>query len=72
MAVLQFEIDLSRLSGYDKEGIAGCGNNSLISGMLCRVVRDTLRNGGTFVLVVSETTITAVQHADAKPLEADE
>lgn len=74
MAVLQIEIDRKRVSGHDKETTASyesTTSNKMMTEMLCRALRDTIRNGGTFVLVVSETTITAIQHEDAKPLDGE-
>lgn len=72
MAILQIEIERRRLSGHDTESTGSYDktpSKSMVNEVLCRALRDTIRNGGTFVVVVSETTITAIQHADAKPLE---
>jgi hypothetical protein len=70
MAILQIELDRDRLSGHDQEDNIFKGSPTLVVNLLCRALRDTIANGGTFVVVVSDTTITAVQHPDAKPLEA--
>ncbi len=74
MAVLQIELDRARLIGHDESFVGQYGNDQdsstkMINNLLGRALRDTIRNGGTFVVVVSETTITAIQHEDAKPLE---
>lgn len=70
MAILQFEIERGRVKEY-VPGLGGTGPALLIPDLLTMALQDTIRNGGTFVVVVSETTITAIQHEDAKPLEAD-
>lgn len=71
-AVLQFEIDRKRwygtstsdvsreLSGESQEGRLKC--------LARTALNDTIRNGGTFVMVVTPDKITVVQRPDAEEL----
>jgi hypothetical protein len=65
-AALQFEIDRQRVGAYPRdtslaEGTAEWKWRTLLRGALY----DTLKHGGTFTVVVTDTTITAVQHTEA-------
>ena len=74
MAVLQIELNRPRVKSFDTDTTGSydhTSSNTMIVEILCRALRDTIRNGGTFVAVVSDTTITAIQHEDVKPLEAE-
>jgi hypothetical protein len=74
VAVLQFEIDRERWLGVDARDIA---SNSVISDQqidrlhyIARTaISDTIRNGGTFVLVASKKKITMVQRADVDEVD---
>lgn len=66
-AVLQFEIDRQRMRQYSGDpGLEGPVRR--VRSLAETAVIDTLVNGGTFVLVVSETKITMVQRPDAEEL----
>lgn len=69
MAVLQFEIDRKRVEKYPRDG-STCDGSPVwkYQRLFQAAMYDTLRNGGTFVLVVTEDKITAVQRPDAEPL----
>ena len=71
MAVLQIEWSRPRLTGYEQGSYQSERAEAMFAEMLRRSLMDTIRNGGTFVVVVTDTTITAVQHEDAKPLEGE-
>lgn len=71
-AILQFEIDVKR-------GVRDIGRNfsdqfvgstpwGRVKGIANTAVADTLSNGGTFVLVVTDTKITMVQRAIAEDI----
>lgn len=69
-AVLQFEFDRARAAKMPGTYI---GTTLYAEGwyrevIIKHAVADTLCNGGTFVLVVSETTITVVQRAEAEKI----
>lgn len=71
-AVLQFEANRKRLSSKesfvsDTAGLDSPDKRLLAIGFTA--VKDTLRNGGTFVLIVTDETVTMVQRADAEDLE---
>lgn len=72
VAVLQFEIDRERWLGVDERDIAARYNDEKQLMRLHYIARtaisDTIRNGGTFVLVASAEKITMVQRADAEDL----
>lgn len=68
-AVLQFEIDRKRVRGYPRDGSDAAGSAVWkYQRLLQAALYDTLENGGTFVVVVSEDRITAVQRTDVEPL----
>lgn len=69
-AVLQFEADKKRLSASG-DTFHGAYNEKpwdRIYNMAKTAACDTVRNGGTFVLVVSADKITMVQRPDAEEL----
>lgn len=69
MAVLQFEIDRKRVDGYERDSVSSEGSAKWKYQRLLRhALDDTLRNGGTFVLVVSKDKITAVQRPEAEEI----
>lgn len=67
-AILQFEIDLRRWRASELD-FASYTSSEKPTGrlryMAMTAACDTLRNGGTFVLVVTADTVTMVQRADA-------
>lgn len=73
VAVLQFEISrewwdklnhIQLLTGND-------GGRHRLFALASTACSDVIRNGGTFVLVVSDDKITMVQRTDAETFEAD-
>jgi len=73
-AVLQFEVNLERFRGVspnDYETAFTSDKNPLdrIRYIARTAVNDTIRNGGTFVLVCDGDTITMVQRDDAADVE---
>jgi hypothetical protein len=74
-AVLQFEIDRERwrLTSGDTYRAATTGEkpSDRLYYMAQTAVNDTLLNGGTFVLVVSETKVTMVQRPEATELDEE-
>lgn len=63
MAILQIEIERSSASkACPTEGLDD--REKRLRCMMYDAVRDTMKNGGTFTLVASDTHITAVQHAE--------
>lgn len=75
VAVLQFEIDRERWLGVADQDIATNGISEPQIKRLHHIARtaisDTIRNGGTFVLVAGKKKITMVQRADADEIEDD-
>ncbi len=67
MALLQIETVRTK----DENSVRAVHQGSKLRELLFGAMRDTLRNGGTFVVVVSETTITAVQLETATDLGDD-
>lgn len=69
-AILQFEINRKRLDGYPSIG----SNNSFshIKFLVRAAIADTYTNGGTFVLVVSDETITIVQREECSDFDDNE
>lgn len=73
-AVLQIEIDRNRwdsIAGRDYSANT-CGEqpHERIYHLAKTAAADTIRNGGTFVLVVTAEKITMVQRPDAEDLDA--
>jgi len=68
--VLQFEIDTKRSSAYEK--IGGENASERIYYLAQCAAWDTLRSGGTFVLVVAEGKVTMVQRTDAADIENEQ
>ncbi len=66
-AVLQFEIDRERSDGFgrDSELVTGSARWKYTN-LLIQALRDTLQNGGTFVVVSTNDRVTAVQRPDAE------
>ena len=66
-AVLQFEIDRKRLSGFRSVPVIGGSEDAFeyIVDLAMVALRDTFANRGTFVLVVSDEKITIVQRQEA-------
>lgn len=67
-AVLQFEIDRKRMSNYSHDPGLEVPHKRLAH-LAHTAMLDTINNGGTFVLVVTEAKITMVQRPDADPLD---
>lgn len=68
-AILQFEIDRKRVDAYERDcSLAEGSPKWKYRRLLQHALYDTLINGGTFVLVVSDDKITAVQRPDAEAL----
>jgi len=68
-AVLQFEINRKRVKDYPRDDSLTTGSAKWKYEMLLKLALfDTLANGGTFVVVVSDDKITAVQRSDAEEL----
>lgn len=68
-AILQFEIDRKRVSGYPRDSSSADGSAAnKYERLFWAAMHDTLRHGGTFVLVVSPDKITAVQRPEAEEL----
>lgn len=71
-AVLQFEIDRKRWLGTSEKDIAskiGESQSERLHFIARTAISDTIRNGGTFVLVASTDKITMVQRKDAEDFE---
>lgn len=72
-AVLQLEIDRARWLGVASADIAGKYSDEKQIDRLHYIARtaisDTIRNGGTFVLVASPDKITMVQRPDAETFD---
>lgn len=69
-AVLQFEFDRQRtaaMPGTDVS-ISTYSKRWFREEIILHACADTIRNGGTLVLVVSKTTITVVQRAEAEKI----
>jgi len=70
-AILQFEIDRRRVANYPRSSSAPEGAPEWKWGMLARAaLSDTLRNGGTFVVVVTDAKVTIIQRDTAEDLGA--
>lgn len=71
-AVLQFEIDRRRWLGTNPHDMAGKYSSETMPERLEYIARtaisDTLRHGGTFVMVVADDKITMVQRPDAEQI----
>ena len=73
-AMLQFEIDRERLKGYpepllrSKQSMDIVDADYVVHRLIHTALADTLRNGGTFVVVVGPTKLTVVQRQDAEDL----
>lgn len=68
-AVLQFEMDRARLKDFST--VPGIEKPSdRIYHMAHAAAWDTIKNGGTFVLVVSPGKITMIQRPEAEDLDA--
>lgn len=69
-ALLQFEFDRDRTAIMPVTEVShSTYTEKWFRDQIVRhAVADTLQNGGTFVLVVSEKTVTVVQRAEADPL----
>lgn len=73
-SVLQFEVDTKRFAQTRRADFVqgGTYGNSepwgRLIAMACTAVRDTITNGGTFVLVMDGGKLTMVQRPDAEPL----
>lgn len=66
-AILQFEIDRKRVGDYSRDRSTAEGSAKWKYERLLRhALNDTLTNGGTFVVVVSDDKITAVQRPEAE------
>lgn len=71
-AVLQFEIDRTRWLNPNAADLVSKGGETPMERLrylASTAMRDTIRNGGTFVLVATEDKITMVQRADAETFE---
>ena len=72
-AVLQFEIDRKRWLNVKKEDFHAWSSSEGASDRLHYIARtavsDTIRNGGTFVLVAGPDKITMVQRTDAETFD---
>jgi hypothetical protein len=73
-AILQFEIDRKRWNGVAENDFSKHANYT-DEGPAARLkyiartaINDTIRNGGTFVLVASADKITMIQRPDAEEL----
>jgi hypothetical protein len=71
-SVLQIELDRQRVEAYPDVG--GYGPESKANWkahkLLSQALWDTIHNGGTFVVHVTDTTITAVQRDDTPDIGA--
>lgn len=70
-AVFQFEINRKRwLSVHDRDLSQELNESQMqkLHHIARTAISDTIRNGGTFVMVVSAETITMVQRPDAEDL----
>lgn len=69
-AVLQFEVDKKRLREFPNFADSQYSGYSTpfqhVFQLASNALQDTLDNGGTFVMVVSEEKITIVQRAEAE------
>jgi hypothetical protein len=70
-AVLQFEIDRPRWNAtkgttFQSDSFTGETPIGRLYGMVKTAACDTLFNGGTFVLVVTDTKVTMIQRSDAE------
>jgi len=66
-AILQLEIDRQRVAAYPRDGsLAEGGPVWKYERLLQAALYDTLRNGGTLVLIVGSDKITAIQRDDAE------
>ncbi len=70
-AVLQFEIDRQRGRLFESPGALTSDRSWKYGRLLHAALDDTLNNGGTFVVVVDEHRITAVQHKNPHEFEAE-
>lgn len=72
VAVLRFEIDRKRWLGTNEKDLAGRFSGETQNDRLHYIARtaisDTIRNGGTFVLVATPDKITMVQRSDCEDL----
>lgn len=64
-ALLQFEIDRKR---WHSKSFPGDTTTGSLERIIAGTAKDTLLNGGTFVLVVTEDKITMVQRDDTEEL----
>jgi hypothetical protein len=72
VAVLQFEIDHKRWHGVvdkDIESQIGETQRERLLYIAHTAINDTIRNGGTFVLVAGPEKITMVQRTDAETFD---
>jgi hypothetical protein len=70
MAILQFEISRAAASDDPASFLGEDKTRSLrLRSLLYDALKDTLKNGGTFTVVVGKTHITAVQLEDAVELD---
>jgi hypothetical protein len=71
-AVLQFEIDRERWHAtedhFSVDQYSGESPGGRLFGMVKTAAIDTIRNGGTFVLVVTDEKITMIQRPDAEDI----
>lgn len=67
-SVLQFEIDRKRLDLSTFVGMTDDSHDRRIRNIGNTALKDTLKHGGTFVLVVTETKITMVQRPEAEEI----
>lgn len=68
-AVLQFEINRKRVDNYPRDStMAEGGPTWKYQRLLQAALYDTLKNGGTFVVVVSPEKLTAIQRTDAEDI----
>jgi hypothetical protein len=71
-AVLQFEVDRKRWVSTNSNDIAskiGESQTERLHFIARTAISDTIRNGGTFVLVASPDKITMVQRPDAETFD---
>lgn len=71
-AVLQIEIDRKRWSSVAPRDYSANTVGEQPQERICHIAKtaaaDTIRNGGTFVLVVSDDKITMIQRPDAESI----
>lgn len=69
-AVLQFEIDRKRWQNASMIGVSDETPDRRLRHILLTAMMDTIKNGGTFVVVASPDAVTVVQRPDAADLES--